>query len=117
LIAKVTGPWELDAVQELIDTLAEDCKARGCKKLLVDCLDVGIEGQILDFERFLIGRSVGSKLRHIKVAGLFPHHQINKFGEAIAISEGAEALVTSERDEAIRWLTDGPADQAAAERI
>jgi len=40
LIAKVTGEWKLDAVRELIDALAEDCKARRCNRLLVDCLDV-----------------------------------------------------------------------------
>ena len=107
LIAKVTGEWTLDAVQELIDALAEDCKARHCNTLLVDCLDVQIEGRVLEFERFVVGRRVGSKLREIKLAALFPPHQINKFAESIAIADGADLFVTGERDEAIRWLTNG----------
>ena len=114
LIAKVTGEWTLDAVQELIDALAEDCRQRNCKKLLADCMDVRVEGRMLEFERFVAGRRVGSKLRHVKLAALFPGHQINKFAESIAIADGADLLVTSDRHEAIRWLMDGSVGEREA---
>jgi hypothetical protein len=106
LVARVKGNWDLDAVRQLIDTLAQACKERNCHKVLADCFEVRIEGHLLEFERFVVGNCIASRLRHIKIAALFPDHQINKFAESIAVEAGAEFLVSGDRDEALHWLTE-----------
>lgn len=111
LIAKVTGEWELDAVAGLIDALAEDFRTHNCDRALVDCLDVEIEGHVLDFERYVTGRHIAERLRNVRLATLFPEEQITKFAESVAVKAGAALLVTSDHDEALHWLLEGAADQ------
>lgn len=113
LIAKVTGEWELDAVAGLIDALAEDFRTHNCDRALVDCLDVEIEGQVLDFERYITGQRVAEKLRNVRLVTLFPEEQITKFAESVAVKAGAALLVTSDHDEALHWLLEGSSQETS----
>lgn len=117
LLADVTGEWELQAARGLIDSIAAECRGRNHDRVLADCLHVEVSGFVLDFERFVLGQRVAEKLRHIRMATLFPAEQITKFAESVANQAGATLLVTSNRDEALRWLLEesatGPTGDAA----
>lgn len=110
LIAKITGEWHVEPTLSLLDALINECQSRNCNRLLADFLQVEIVGIVLSFERYLFGEHLGAKLGSIRLAALFPAEQIDKFAESIAVAAGAEFLVTADRAEAVRWLTDGSAE-------
>jgi hypothetical protein len=114
LLLKVRGEWDVDAMRGVIDAIAVECDQRHCHRVLADGLDMEIAGKVLEFERFLVGQHIAAVLRHVRFAALFPAEQINKFGESIAVKAGAEFFVTSDRDEALRWLAQGSPDAAGA---
>lgn len=111
LVLNVTGEWQLDAMYELIDAIAGECRKHNCDNVLVNGLAMEIHGLVLEFERFLVGERVADVLQGIKLAAVFPAEQINKFGERIAVKRGAKLFVTSTQDEALQWLlSDGSAE-------
>jgi hypothetical protein len=114
LLLKVTGEWDVEAMRGVIDAIAVECDQRRCHRVLMDGLALQFAGKVLEFERFLVGQHIAAVLRHVRLAALFPAEQINKFGESIAVKAGAEFLVTSDRDEALRWLAQGSPDAAGA---
>ena len=116
LVAHVTGEWYLDPVYRLIDALVGECRARNFDRVLVDFLDVQISGMVLEYERYLIGGRLAERLQALRLAALVPAEQINKFGESVAVAGGAQVLVTADREEARRWLTDGSAASKQVER-
>ena len=113
LAAKVTGEWGLEAAYELIDSLERECRERNCRRALADWLDAEIVGRVLEYERFVVGQRIGSRLRDVRLAILFPAVQINKFAESIAVEAGAEFLVTGDREEALSWLLESSKNEAA----
>jgi hypothetical protein len=114
LLLKVTGEWDVGAMCGVLDAIVLECNQRHCHRVLADGLDVEIAGKVLEFERFLVGQHIAAVLRHVRLAALFPAEQINKFGESIAVKGGAEFLVTSDRDEALRWLAKDSPDAPGA---
>ena len=107
-VAKVTGKWDVDAICRLIDAIGRDSSSHSFERILADCLDIEIAGRVMKSERFVVGRHIGETLRHVRLATLFPEEQIDKVAESIAVAAGAEFLVTSSRQEALRWLMKGP---------
>jgi hypothetical protein len=114
LLLKVTGEWDVDSMRGVIDAIAVECEQRRCHRVLMDGLDIEIAGKVLEFERFLVGQHIAAVLRHVRLAALFPAEQINRFAESIAVKAGAEFFVSSDRDEALRWLAQGSPDAAGA---
>ncbi len=58
-----------------------------------------------DFERYLAGKAFSSVLRPpLRVAVLYAAENIDKFAENTAVNRGALLRVTSDLDEAIKWL-------------
>lgn len=114
LLLDVTGEWEVEAMRGVIDAIAVECDQRRCHRVLADCLAMEIAGKVLEFERFLIGQHIAAVLHHVRLAALFPAEQINKFAESIAVKGGAEFFVSSDRDEALRWLAQGSPNATGA---
>jgi hypothetical protein len=114
LLLKVTGEWDVDSMRGVIDAIAVECDQHRCHRVLLDGLALEIAGKVLEFERFLVGQHIAAVLRHVRLAALFPAEQINRFAESIAVKGGAEFFVSSDRDEAIRWLAKGSPDAAGA---
>lgn len=112
-LVKVAGSWRRDLLLKYIDRIAIDCRFHGCDRVLVDALEVG--GQLTDIDRFVAGERVAEVCKGIRMAAILPAHQINKFGEFVATSRGAELLVTSDRDQALKWLLTGADHHAALE--
>lgn len=114
LLLKLRGEWDVDSMRDVIDAIAVECEQRRCHRVLADGLHMEIAGKVLEFERFLVGQHIAAVLRHVRMAALMPAEQINKFAESIAVKGGAEFFVTSDRDEALRWLAQGSPDAAGA---
>ena len=104
LVFQVTGEWSLEGGRALIDRIAMESEAGGCRRALVDALEIEVAGRVLEYERYVMGGYILSRLAGIRLAVLFPDDQITKFTEGVVRGAGAPLLVTSDRAEAMAWL-------------
>lgn len=100
----VTGEWSLDNAKELIDRAAAECERAGSNRVLMDALAIQVDGLVLQYERFVIGAYILEKLKGVRLAVLFPPDQINSFTQNVVRGAGSPMLVTSDREEALRWV-------------
>jgi hypothetical protein len=100
----VTGEWSLEGARALIDRIALESEGNGCRRALVDALQIEVAGRVLEYERYVMGGYILSRLAGIRLAVLFPADQITKFTEGVVRGAGAPMLVTSDRAEALAWL-------------
>lgn len=104
LIMRVTGSY--GGAQEAAADLAgvpERCRAHNRRRVLIDI--TGMDGDIPQLDRFLLGKRVGRLWgRRVKVAILTHPERITRFFENVANNDGANVQVFGDVESARRWL-------------
>ena len=83
--------------------LPELCRAHNRRRVLIDI--TGMDGDIPQLDRFLLGKRVGRLWgRRVKVAILTHPERITRFFENVANNDGANVQVFGDVESARRWL-------------
>ena len=112
LLAIVTGTFSLPAANRIALRILDECLVRKAAKVLVDSRQLeGVKSSVDDFQvgKFLslaYESYVCKGLRHVRFAylGTESFAYPKGGGEAAAASRDLEAKVTTDAEEAIRWL-------------
>lgn len=102
LLVTLTGTWQPAPMLSLVDTLADECRQRGCQQVLID--GMAVQGNMPDFARYQVGERIAAVLGGVRVTLLVPQTTINKFAENVAVNRGARFFVTADRAAALGWL-------------
>ena len=97
------GEWTHESVIALVESIVEMAASSGNTRILVDWLEVSAPHS--EFDRFQGGALVAELIGPLrKLAVIYRNELINKFAENAAVNRGANMLVCSTRDEALKWL-------------
>ena len=96
-----TGPASLKLMKRLLDQVADEIKARGSKKVLVDLHE--LTGRLSNLERYQIGEYAVGRIR-VKIAVIAPAGLVNHLGETVAVNRGVNVRVFTEEIPAVVWL-------------
>ncbi len=117
LYLTITGVYDLVSAKRITEQLFEACRSHGMPKGLVDIRSV--EGEISTIERFEYAeffvrcqrdyRTQEGKLIRLACFGTEPFVDPDRFGLTVALNRGAILLVTTDIDEALKWLDVIPA--------
>jgi len=100
----ITGAYRQSDFKDYPKSIAEECKKLGYKKVLVDALHIE-RNNIPSMERYAMREEIARVLGHkIKLAILWPAEGINKFAETVATNRGANMIVLSNEESAMKWL-------------
>lgn len=105
LLVAVGGKWRLKPILSLIDAIADESQRLSRDRVLVDASD--IYGELPTIDRFAAGERIALSCMGIRMVALCPAHYITHYGETVARNRGATFYITSERDDALRWLMSG----------
>jgi len=85
--------------------MAVRAKERGYKRILLDRRNLA-EAPKTEFARFAAGVAVADLLPPpFRLAAVYPHKRINRFGEDVAANRGATVAIFSDIEKAKVWLT------------
>ena len=98
------GEWEREEVTKGIRDVAEKALSAGQTRILLDIRELSSPGSELD--RFLAGEAIAEFFSSpFKVVAVRSVDLMDKFAENVAVNRGANFMVLSDFDEAVRWLT------------
>ena len=123
LHAVVRGAFSVASAKAVYRGVLEECIARGTTVVLLDCREA--EGNPTTMERFdfaefaaletVAAVDVGKTVMpRIALVGNTPLVDARRFGETVALNRGAWMKVTTDYQEALRWLGIDPATLDAA---
>lgn len=99
-----SGPYSLSPIKKVIQEVSFEAREKGIYRILFNGLYV--EEPKSEADRYMVGLELATYFRPpIKVAILYPQQFITKFAENTAVNRGAKVLVTSDRNEALNWLS------------
>jgi len=106
----VAGAFDATDAREVLQTALAHALQNGHSKLLVDARQV--TGNPRTMERFDLGENLardyhearGDRLVRIALIGNEPLVDPQKFGVLVAANRGVPVMVTTDIDEAVRWL-------------
>ncbi len=110
LLAEVSGEFDYTIDHEFFPELIDSCFAYNRPKLLLDAIN--LKGFLSTFQRYNIALSVTNTIRknfdkgiiQIAVVGTEPLIDPDKFGETVATNRGLILKVTTDMEEALKWL-------------
>jgi len=104
LWASISGPWDLDALEEFIINVRKQAARSGCQRALVDALELQ-NPSATSFKRFVVGEIIAREWGpYIKVAAVAKPENMSRYVEDTAVNRGANFAVFSDVDEARVWL-------------
>ena len=105
LTATLSGPSQLQDFFSAIDSLAEETKARGVTRLLVDLRAVTEQFRFTD--HFAIGERTLWRLGHLeRVASVVPEGRRTGTSEKVANRQGVWLRVFTSEPDAVAWLSE-----------
>ena len=111
----ISGPASLDDFVGLMNTLGEQTRREGDKRVLVNLL--GVEGELKFTDHFQLGSQAAQLLRHLdKLASVVPADKITHTSEKVALKQGFQLRVFTSVDEAARWLGESMQRNGAASK-
>jgi hypothetical protein len=111
----ISGPASLDDFVGLMNTLGEQTRRAGDKRVLVNLL--GVEGELKFTDHFQLGSQAAQLLRHLdKLASVVPPGKITHTSEKVALKQGFQLRVFTSADEAVRWLGESTQRNGAASK-
>lgn len=103
LVATCGETFNLQVMLEVINQIAEACKQKDYRKVLIDLRNV--KGEIGTMDRYDLGTEVAKLIRSsIKIAVVYRPEEIDSFGENVGVNRGAKLKVFSETEPALKWL-------------
>lgn len=88
---------------DAINVIAEHCKAARRWRVLIDLTPM--QGAVSNFDRFMLGQHAAKSWgRRIKVAVITNAETVNRFFENVAVNNGANVRMFTDRKEALDWL-------------
>ena len=103
LVEACGNEWNTQDGVDAILSISDRAKEYGHKRILIDRRD--LSSPTTDFARFEAGVTIAKVLSPpIKLAVVYPHGQMEKFGEDAAVNRGAIAAAFSKIEAARQWL-------------
>ena len=110
LLAEVSGEFDYTTDHKLFTELIESCFTYNRPKLLLDAIN--LKGFLSTFQRYNIALSVTNTIRknfdkgiiQISIVGTEPLIDPDRFGETVATNRGLIVKVTTDMEEALKWL-------------
>jgi hypothetical protein len=107
LLVRVKGDWTREGVMAGIRDAAQRAQEVGQTRILLDIRE--LSAPKADMDRFMAGESIAKVFPFpCKVVAVRSADLIDKFAENVAVNRGAKAIVLSDINEAVRWLTKDP---------
>jgi hypothetical protein len=104
LHVRVRGDWTRKEIIAGIQNVAERAQSVGQTRVLLDIRELSSPKNEMD--RFMAGEAIARLFPSpFKVVALWSDDLMDKFAENVAVNRGANAIVLSDIDEAVRWLT------------
>jgi len=104
LHVRVRGDWTRQEIMAGIQNVAERVQSVGQTRVLLDIRELSSPKNEMD--RFMAGEAIARLFPSpFKVVALRSKDLMDKFAENVAVNRGANAMVLSDIDEAVRWLT------------
>lgn len=105
LYMRVTGAYGgVPFADNAINLIAERCKAARRWRVLIDLTPM--QGAVSNFDRFMLGQQAAKMWgRRIKVAVITNAETVNRFFENVAVNNGGNVRMFTDREEAVDWLT------------
>ncbi|HEX7897280.1 MAG TPA: hypothetical protein VF950_05945 [Planctomycetota bacterium] len=104
--ARYSGPWSVDELIASVDLLADECRSRKRRRLIIDWMS--LESKALSvLDRYRLGScafALSEALERIAVATPGEMIDPEKFGERVARNRGVNLRVFPELEAARLWL-------------
>ena len=102
LLVVAQGEWILNSVLVMIGEVRDQCRQANCDRVLIDMRTM--RGLVTEDERYRAGVRVAEKLKDIRFALVPPESYPSRFSEEVANRRGATMRITTDIDDARRWL-------------
>jgi hypothetical protein len=103
LFVEVSGLYSLELLMSTVHKVADHCREENLNKALIDLRNMQGDPSILD--RYKVGIEIANVWGpRIKAAVIAKADVIDHMGENTAVNRGANLTVTSDEDQALKWL-------------
>jgi len=103
LYVKTRGSIVSSDIAEGMAQVKEKVSQSGYRHILIDAFEITPPQK--EFDKFLFGKTAAEIFpMPFKIAVLYKKEFTNKFSENTAVNRGARLFISSDKDEALRWL-------------
>lgn len=105
LVVGAKGEWTREGADEGFQHVSQKARSLGRNRILLDVRELSAPQYEMD--RFEAGEAIANLFPPpFKVVAVRTVEKMSKFAENVAVNRGAHAIVLTDIDEAVRWLTE-----------